>query len=126
MPSSSFFQQPLQILSRRSQQRFTIDPLEFTQAEPSHAMPVLTFCEEWFHPHTALAQGFLVGLGRLIGTHSIQIHFIHTAAQTTSLLIGGTLGSQWARVTILDIRPIAALSVRRLPLHKVQFFACWT
>src|SRR6516165_2001071 len=89
-------------------------------------MPVLAFCEEWFHPHTALAQGFLVRLGWLIGTHAIQIRFIYTAAQTASLLIGGTLGSQWACITVLDIGPVAALSVRRLPLHKVQFFACWT
>jgi hypothetical protein len=51
---------------------------------------------------------------------------IHTPAQTASLFIGGTLGLQWARVTVLDIGPVAALSVSRLPLHKVQFFACWT
>src|SRR5260370_8559713 len=86
-------------------------------------MPVLAFCEERFHPHTALTEGFLVGLGRLIGTHPIQILLIHTPAQTASLLIGGTLGLQWARITVLDIGSIAALSVSRLPLHKVQLFA---
>ena len=126
MPASSLFQQPLEILARRSHQRFTIDPLEFTQAEPTHAMPVLALCKEWFHPDTALAHGFLVGLGRLIGTHPIQIRLIHTAAQTASLLIGGTLRSQWARVPLLDLRPVAALSVRGLPLHTVPCFTCWT
>src|SRR6266849_5647549 len=87
-------------------------------------MPVLAFCEERFHPYTALTECFLVGLGRLIGTHTIQVLLIHTPAQTASLLIGGTLGLQWARITVLDIGTIAALSLSRLPLHKVQFFAC--
>src|SRR5260370_10200349 len=86
-------------------------------------MPVLAFCEERFRPHTALTEGFLVGLGRLIGTHAIQMLLIHAPAQTASLLIGGTLGLQWARITVLDIGSIAALSVSRLPLHKVQLFA---
>jgi hypothetical protein len=57
-------------------------------------MPALAFCEERFHPHTALTQGFLVDLGRLIGTNPIQILLIHTPAQAASLLIGGTLGFQ--------------------------------
>jgi hypothetical protein len=89
-------------------------------------MPVLPFCEKRFHPHTALTESFLVGLGRLIGTHPIQILLIHTAAQAASLLIGGALGLQWASIAVLDIGTIAALSVSRLPLHKVQFFACRT
>src|SRR5947208_8768096 len=72
------------------------------------------------------AKGFLVGLGWLIGTHSIQILLIHTAAQTASLLIGGTLGFEWTRITVPYIRPVAALSVSRLPLYKVEFFACGT
>src|SRR5260370_10563525 len=87
-------------------------------------MPVLAFCEERFHPHTALTEGFLVGLGRLIGPHPIQILLIHTPAQTASLLIGGALGFQRAGITVFDIGSVAALSVGGLPLHKVQFFAC--
>src|SRR5258708_39829842 len=86
---------------------------------------VLTFREERFHPHTALTESFLVGLGRLIGTYPIQILLIHTAAETASQLIRRTLGVQGARDTVLGIAPLAALSVSGLPLHKLQFFACW-
>src|SRR5258708_30496449 len=101
MPASSFFQQALQILPRRSHQGFTINPLQLSQANPSHAMPVLTFREERFHPHTALTESFLVGLGRLIGTYPIQILLIYTATETSSLLIASTLAFQFARVTLL-------------------------
>src|SRR5215472_4974186 len=108
MPPSTLFQQTLQILPSRPQQRFTIDPLEFAQAEPSHAMPVLAFGKEGFHPHTALAQSFLVGFGRLIGPHPLQGLLIHTAAERASLLAGRTLGFEGAVVAVFGAGAIAA------------------
>ncbi len=73
-----------------------------------------------------LRNGFLVGLARLIGTHPIQILFIHTAAQTAPLFARRTLCLKRTVITVLSTRPIAARLLRRMGPIKAQFFACWT
>jgi len=89
-------------------------------------MPVFPFSKERFDPHTPLAYGFLVRLGRLISTDPIQILLIHTAAEAAPLFAGGTLGFEWAVVAVFSPGSIAARLLSRMGSIKAQFFACWT
>ena len=79
-------------MSRCSQECLTVDPPEPTQAEASHAMPILPFRKQGFDPDLALAQRLFVALQVLIRTNPLQYRLLNTAAQAASLWIGGTLG----------------------------------
>ncbi len=74
-------------------------------------MPILAFAKERFHPHTALAQSFLVWFGRLIGLYPIQDLLIDTAAERAPLLAGRTLGFEGAVVAVFRAGAIAELSL---------------
>src|SRR2546421_2298688 len=89
-------------------------------------MPLLAFRKQGFHPDTAFAVGFLVGLGCLVGSHPIHILLIDTAAEAPSLRTGRTLRFERAGIAIPGIGTIAPLAVGRLPGSEVQFFACRT
>src|SRR5947209_7847745 len=59
---ATLFQEAFEILSRCSQECLTVDPPEPTQAEASHAMPILPFRKQGFDPDLALAQRLFVAL----------------------------------------------------------------
>ena len=105
---AAFFEQTFQILSRCAHERFTIDTPEPTQTEAPHAVPVFPFSKEWFDPDLPLAQGFLVGLSRLVASNPIQHLLIHTAAEAAPLFAGGTLGFEWAVIAVPGIGAITA------------------
>src|SRR5260370_21422858 len=65
-PPPTLFQEAFEILSRCSQECLTVDPPEPTQAEASHAMPILSFRKHGLDPPLSLAQSLFLALPVLI------------------------------------------------------------
>jgi hypothetical protein len=84
-------EQPLEVLPRREQERLTIDAPEPSQAEPSHAMPLLAFCEERFDPYLALAHRLGVGLALVVCADPVEEGLGEVAVDNASVGAGRTL-----------------------------------
>jgi hypothetical protein len=111
---AALFEEPLEILSRCSHERLTVDAPQPPQAKAPHAMPVFAEGKEWFHPDLTLTQGFLVGCGWLIATNPFQTGFTDTAAEAASLFTGRTLRFEWAVITVLGTCSIAQGTLGRV------------
>src|SRR5258708_7380599 len=62
-------------------------------------MPLFTLSKQGFDPHAALAHGFLIRLGRMIGTDLFEVLLIKAAFEHTPLITGGALSLEGTRVT---------------------------
>src|SRR5579884_140146 len=82
-------------------------------------MPLFAFCEQWFDPHLALVERFLVGEGLLVAFHSFDILSKKGAVDVPAMLAFGTLRFQ--RASIADGR-IGAILGLLCPFHSI----CWT
>src|SRR5215203_4756558 len=101
-------EQPLHILARGNQQRFYVDLLEPSQAEPSHPVPVFGFGEQRLHPYPPLAQRFFVEEGTTVAFHPIDVLLIEVAQDLPSRLAGRALCPQRASLAGASLRPVAS------------------
>src|SRR5215467_11065002 len=54
-------------------------------------MPVFALGKQRFHPDAALAHGFLIRLGRMIGADPLQVLLIETTSEGPPMLTRGTV-----------------------------------
>ena len=80
-PPAPFLEQSLHILPSCSYQCFTIHP-----PESPHAMPLLALGKQRFNPDAALAHGFVIRLGHMIGADLLKILLIDTASEGSPAL----------------------------------------
>jgi hypothetical protein len=57
----------------RDQQRFDVDLPEASKPEPTQAVPILGFTEEWLDPDLPLGHRLLVHSRLVIGTHTVEV-----------------------------------------------------
>src|SRR5229473_2558494 len=72
-------------------------------------MPLFTLSKQGFDPHAALAHGFLIRLGRMIGADLLEVLLIKAAFEHTPLITRGALGLEGARVTGRRVALVAFL-----------------
>jgi hypothetical protein len=64
-------EQAFEILTRGNDERLTIDPPEPSQTKTPHPVPLLALSKEWFDPHFALVERFLIRKGGLVSFQSV-------------------------------------------------------
>src|SRR5260221_12125685 len=64
---------PFEILAGSNHESLTVDAPEPPQAKASHAVPLLAFRKQGFHPDLALVQSFLVGQGLLVALDPFHV-----------------------------------------------------
>src|SRR5215204_3446869 len=117
-------EQPLHILTRGDQQRFYVDLLEPSQAEPSHPVPVFGLGEERLYPYPPFAQGFFVEERTTVAFHPIDVLLIEVAQDLPSRLAGRALCPQQAGLARARLRPVADQAPGHVAHSRHQDLPC--
>jgi len=108
VPAFRCRQPALQVLPGCHPPPLHVHVVQPAEQEAPELVPVFGLAEQRLDPDLPFAQGLLVRFSGLVGTHPIQTGFIDTAAEATPLLSSGTLGFEWAVITVLGMCLIAA------------------
>src|SRR5918995_15525 len=88
-------------------------------------MPLLGFREQWFHPHLALADGFLVRLRAVVAPDLLEVFRIERAVDAAPPVAGRALGLDRAAIARRGVCPIDGDVFGRLDPLAEQHMVLW-